>query len=103
MHPLPDGRVVDTLAEFRLALNAATRRQAEPSTPPPRPYRATGSGLLAPCADAAWKDDGVPSYRLGVRWDVTPRATLGLEGSRVPAGAEDGSENAPTLRASMRW
>ena len=62
-----------------------------------------GSGLLTPYTGAAWKDDGAASYRLGVRWDVTPRASLGLEGSRVPAGGEDGSENALTLRASMRW
>ena len=74
-----------------------------------RPNSGTGcghrraSGLLTPYTGAAWRDDGVPSYRIGVRWVITPRATLGLEGSRGNASGEDGSENAFTLRASVRW
>ena len=62
-----------------------------------------GRGVLTPYMGAAWIDGGVQSYRLGARWHVTPRAALGLEGTRREAGREGGSENVLALRARLRW
>ena len=41
-----------------------------------------GRGVLTPYMGGEWSDGGVSSYRLGARWTIAPRTTLGLEGSR---------------------
>ena len=62
-----------------------------------------GRGLLTPYTGATWADDRTPNYRLGVRWDLDPRTTLRLEGTRGESGTGDGSQSALSLRAAMRW
>lgn len=49
-----------------------------------------------------WSDGGVSAYRLGARWAIAPRATLGLEGSRRVVG-DGGRTDTLALRASVRW
>ena len=62
-----------------------------------------GRGVLTPYAGATWTDDRRLSYRLGARWDLDRRATLGLEGTRQEPGDGDGSDNVLSLRATVRW
>ena len=108
-HPLPDRRVVDTLAHIRLALNAMTRRQPGTDTPPPQPYRAMGmhrtaefvSGVHGIAVAAAWpssSDDDEeeamgfhvserhkgPLARVRVRYRVSPQPTSWPPSSRHP-------------------
>ena len=91
-HPAGDGG--------RRSFESKTRLATELGYGLPAP---AGRGVLTPQMGAAWSDDGAPSYRLGARWNITPRATLGLEGTHREIGGEGGSENALALRARLRW
>ena len=62
-----------------------------------------GCGVVTPYMGAAWTDDGAQSYRLGARWNVTPRATLEIEGTHRDAGGEGGPVDAIALRTRWRW
>ena len=61
-----------------------------------------GRGVLTPYMGGEWSDGGVSRYRLGARWTIAPRATLGLEGSRRVVG-DGGTIDALALRAVVRW
>ena len=84
----------------RRSLESEPRLAAELGYGLPAP---AGRGVLTPYMGAAWFDDGAPRYRLGAHWNITPRATVELEGTHRETGGEGGSENVLALRARLRW
>ena len=59
--------------------------------------------LITPYAGLSLAEGGSPTSRLGTRWKVAPKATLGLEATREERRGEEGPSNALVFRTAVRW
>ena len=61
-------------------------------------------GVLTPYAGLSLGDGGARTYRAGTRWQLTPEATLSLDGTRSEGTTGDeGPVNGLVLRAAVRF
>ena len=64
---------------------------------------APGMGVVTPYTGLGLGGEGMQSWRMGARWQLSAYGSVSLEGSRYEAASDDGTEHALMLRGHLNW
>ena len=64
---------------------------------------APGMGVVTPYTGLGLTGEGMRSWRMGTRWQLSAYGSVSLEGSRYEAASDDGTEHGLMLRGHLNW
>ncbi len=64
---------------------------------------APGMGLVTPYTGLGLSGEGMRSWRMGARWQLSAHRSVSLEGTRHEAANDDGPEHGLMLRGQISW